>query len=288
MDYLAKILLFTILFFSSVYSNASEGNKEFIETVGCAYDGSRSEYCKKIKPLDKFNHCPKEEFIEQGAISFGINHWSILQPSNIEIQTIKNVALSLLKKGCDINKLDIRGISALHNSILLSNHSAIVFLLENGADPYKKIGISRTEKYKGRNTGLNSFDLIKKQHMKDSVINNVVYADTKIYNYVQKKYPNELEPLAIKEVEVDLSGHTLTKFGKVLIKKTALDPKVLMFDIYANSQFPIDNQESKALHFQWFESQKTIQEYCGNYKIIDNMNEKVQGIDVIRYFVSCK
>ena len=288
MDIKLQILLLTVLFFSSFNANASEKNKEFIKAVICAYEGNHAEHCDEIKPLSKFSQCPKEEFVQQGAISYVVNTWSLLQGSNIQIQNIKkeeliqnikSVALSLLVKGCDINKLDIGGKNALHSSILLSNRDAMIFLLENGADPYKKIDISRSSKYSGRDAGLNSFDLIKKQHKKDSLVNNTVYSDTKIYNYVQKQYPNELEPLKKKTVEIDLSKHTPTEFGKVLVKRTALDPKVLTFDVYANKQFPIEEQKSEALYFEWFEKQKATQQACSEYKVIDRYHRKTQEID---------
>lgn len=201
MDNKSKILLLVTLFFSCFHANASEKNKEFIKAVNCAYDGNHAKHCKQIKPLSKIDQCPKEEFVQQGAISFGINNWSVFQRNKDRIQIIKNVVLLLLEKGCDIDKLDIRGISALQNSILLSNHDAIIFLLENGADPYKEVGISRSAKYKGRDIGLNSFDLIKRQHFEDKIFNNDVLADSRIYDYVQKKYPSELKPLKIEQLK---------------------------------------------------------------------------------------
>ena len=107
---------------------------------------------------------------------------------------------------------------------------------------------------------------------------------------VDKKHREKLnfkkvDPSTLQKSATPLFNNIMTKFGRVSIRKTALDPKVLTYDVYANEQFPIKNQNSQELHFNWFETQKSLRQYCGNYKVI-NISSADEA-DAIRYFVNC-
>ena len=262
---------------------------DFVESVICAYKGKVGCQDQTVS-LSEFTHCPKEEFGKQGAIEVGSINLGL--PGGVpgyETKTLKNTMLYLLKIGCDIDKKNVNGLTPLHSAVIMSSAEAVDFLIGHGADPYKKISKAKNPTNRNYFLGLNVFDLVKRQHTKDLVINGIISGDKNIYRTIQQKYPSELAELPEKKKITRVSSkYTATKFGYASLKKSALDPDFFLYAVIGNENYDIGNKKTEAVHFIWFSKSEVAKKFCTEgYKVLNRIVFQDNINQAVRYVIDC-
>jgi len=81
--------------------------------------------------LERKGECPREDFLPTTAVGFLVAGWH----GDVPAGRANTLLQKLVDIGCDVNRRGTQGLTPLHSAILFDNRSAVVALLQYGADP---------------------------------------------------------------------------------------------------------------------------------------------------------